>query len=91
MISVVYWENELPARYRLGLNLATLLGSMLGQVTLGYLADRLGRKKVHGLELTFYYHGISGYGHKFSWGVQFNVTYRSLDLVEGRDGYWRWI
>ncbi len=53
MISVVYWENELPARYRLGLNLATLLGSMLGQVILGYLADRLGRRKVYGLELTF--------------------------------------
>ena len=53
MISVVYWENELPARYRLRLNLTTLLGSMLGQVSLGYLADRLGRRKVYGLELTF--------------------------------------
>lgn len=53
MISVVYWENEIPTRYRLGLNLATLLGSMLGQVGLGYLADRLGRRKVYGRELTF--------------------------------------
>ena len=53
MISAVYWENEIPSRYRLGLNLATLLGSMLGQVSLGYLADRLGRRKVYGLELTF--------------------------------------
>ena len=53
MISVVYWGNEIPARYRLGLNLATLLGSMLGQVSLGYFADRLGRRKVYGLELTF--------------------------------------
>ena len=53
MISVVYWENELPKRYRLGLNLATLLGTMLGQLSLGYLADRLGRRKVYGLELSF--------------------------------------
>lgn len=53
MISVVYWENKLPLRYRLGLNLATLLGSMLGQVILGYLADHLGRRKVYGRELTF--------------------------------------
>ena len=46
MISIVYWENEFPTRYRLGLNLAMLLGSMLGQISLGYLADRLGRRKV---------------------------------------------
>jgi len=53
MISIVYWQNEFPTRYRLGLNLAILLGSMLGQVFLGYLADRLGRRKVYGLELFF--------------------------------------
>ena len=53
MISAVYWENKLPTRYRLGLNLATLLGSMLGQVSLGYLADRRGRRGVYGFELTF--------------------------------------
>ena len=53
MISVVYWDNKLPVRYRLGLNLATLLGSMLGQLILGHLADRFGRRKVYGRELTF--------------------------------------
>ena len=53
MISIVYFENDLPSRYRLGLNLATLLGSMVGQVVLGYYADRLGRRKVYGLELAF--------------------------------------
>lgn len=35
------------------MNLATLFGSMVGQVILGYLADRLGRRKVYGLELFF--------------------------------------
>ena len=35
------------------MNLATLFGPMLGQVVLGYLADRLGRRKVYGLEPFF--------------------------------------
>lgn len=51
MISIVYWENNLPENYGLGLNLALLLGSMLGQVSFGYLADRFGRRKVYGFEL----------------------------------------
>ena len=53
MISVVYWDNKLPVRYRLGLNLATLLGSMLGQLILGHLVDRFGRRKVYGWKLMF--------------------------------------
>lgn len=53
MISIIYFENDMPHKYRLGLNLATLLGSMVGQVVLGYYADRLGRRKVYGLELAF--------------------------------------
>ena len=51
MISIIYWENDFPDQYKLGLNLATLLGSMVGQVALGIAADRLGRKVVYGLEL----------------------------------------
>ena len=53
MVSIVYFQNDIPRRYRLGLNLATLLGSMVGQVVLGYYADRIGRRKVYGLELAF--------------------------------------
>ena len=53
MIAMVYWQNEMPQRLKLGLNLALLLGSMFGQLVFGHLADRLGRRKVYGLELSF--------------------------------------
>lgn len=51
MLSIIYWEGGFPAKYQHGMNIATLLGSMLGQVTFGILADRYGRRKMYGLEL----------------------------------------
>ena len=51
MLSVIYWEDEFPTRYQLGLNTATLIGSMIGQIVFGMLADRYGRRKMYGLEL----------------------------------------
>ena len=38
--------------YRLTcINIATLAGTLIGQVAFGYLADRNGRKKMYGIEL----------------------------------------
>lgn len=51
MLAAVYWEGEIPSHFQLGLNVATLCGSMLGQVTFGVLADIYGRRKMYGLEL----------------------------------------
>ncbi len=51
MISTVYWGGSFPSRYHFALNASTLLGSMLGQILFGVLADRYGRRKMYGLEL----------------------------------------
>lgn len=51
MLSIVYWGGNLPTSYQLGMNIATLLGSMIGQIVFGFLADRYGRRKMYGLEL----------------------------------------
>jgi PHS family inorganic phosphate transporter-like MFS transporter len=34
------------------IDLVTLLGSVIGMISMGHLADRAGRKKLYGLELT---------------------------------------
>ena len=51
MLAIVYWEGTLPIRYQLAMNVSTLVGSMVGQVVFGILADVHGRKKIYGLEL----------------------------------------
>ncbi|GKZ64572.1 hypothetical protein AnigIFM50267_005640 [Aspergillus niger] len=51
MISYVYWKKEVSSIKITLFNIATLGGTLLGQVLFGYLADRNGRKKMYGLEL----------------------------------------
>lgn len=51
MLGTVYWDGDLPLRYQFAINVSTLLGSMIGQIVFGILADIYGRRKMYGLEL----------------------------------------
>ncbi|OAP55223.1 hypothetical protein AYL99_10923 [Fonsecaea erecta] len=51
MISYVYWNQEVST-YRLTcINIVTLAGTLIGQATFGFLADKKGRKTMYGIEL----------------------------------------
>ena len=51
MLEIVYWQNKLPAHQETAINLATLVGTIIGQLAFGIFADRYGRKKMYGFEL----------------------------------------
>ncbi|KAL4902191.1 hypothetical protein BDW74DRAFT_186953 [Aspergillus multicolor] len=51
MISYVYWHDDTSSFRLTCINIATLAGTLFGQVLFGYLADRNGRKKMYGVEL----------------------------------------
>ncbi|MCJ1263208.1 hypothetical protein MMC22_003078 [Lobaria immixta] len=51
MLGTVYWKGDVPPKFQLAMNVSTLLGSMIGQVLFGILADIYGRRKMYGLEL----------------------------------------
>ena len=51
MIAFVYWNQEVSSLKLTCINIATLAGTLLGQVLFGVLADKYGRKKMYGFEL----------------------------------------
>ncbi|KAJ5944399.1 hypothetical protein N7516_004567 [Penicillium verrucosum] len=51
MISYVYWRDDTSSLRLTFINIATLGGTLLGQVAFGFLADKNGRKKMYGVEL----------------------------------------
>ncbi|KAF9141162.1 Inorganic phosphate transporter pho84, partial [Linnemannia schmuckeri] len=52
MLGIIYFDGGiLPSDIDLGIKVAASIGTFLGQVGFGYLADRLGRKRMYGIEL----------------------------------------
>lgn len=51
MLAYVYWPDEVSSIRLTHINLATLTGTMFGQLFFGIMADKLGRKKMYGFEL----------------------------------------
>ncbi|OCK75629.1 MFS general substrate transporter [Lepidopterella palustris CBS 459.81] len=50
-LSYVYWPENTKTHRETNINIMTLTGSIVGQLTFGYLADRYGRTQLYGIEL----------------------------------------
>ncbi|KAF2098772.1 MFS general substrate transporter [Rhizodiscina lignyota] len=50
-LSFVYWRDDTSIGHETWINVVTLLGSFVGQILFGFLADRFGRRRLYGLEL----------------------------------------
>jgi len=51
MIGHVYYGGAMPPNIDLGLKVSGSIGTLIGQLGFGWLADQLGRKKMYGIEL----------------------------------------
>ena len=51
MLGIIYWHGDMPKHEEMAINLALLVGALLGQVIFGILADRYGRKRLYGIAL----------------------------------------
>ncbi|KAG0042631.1 Inorganic phosphate transporter pho84, partial [Gryganskiella cystojenkinii] len=47
MLGMIYFGGALPADLDLGIKVSASVGTFLGQIGFGYLADRLGRKRMY--------------------------------------------
>ena len=56
MLGIVYWQDDthqgvMPHNADTAIKVATSAGAIFGQCIFGYLGDRLGRKRMYGVEL----------------------------------------
>jgi MFS transporter, PHS family, inorganic phosphate transporter len=54
MLGLVYWQTSngvIPTSSETAIKVATSVGTVIGQVVFGYMADWIGRKRMYGIEL----------------------------------------
>lgn len=51
ILAILYWPERKDGGPELYINVVTLAGSVVGQILFGWLADKIGRRKLYGLEL----------------------------------------
>lgn len=84
MIAYVYWQNATSSFRVAQINIATLSGTMLGQVVFGFLADKYGRKRLYGAELLLLIgatlgmvmssNGVDGSMSVFAWLIWWRIV-----------------
>lgn len=56
MFGLVYWQTPenrgvMPSSIQTAMKVSVSLGTVIGQIGFGHLADRIGRRKMYGIEL----------------------------------------
>ncbi|WPK26886.1 hypothetical protein PUMCH_004254 [Australozyma saopauloensis] len=51
MLAHVFWKGKIPDSTMTLIKVSTSVGTVIGQVSFGFMADVVGRKKIYGLEL----------------------------------------
>lgn len=51
MMAYVFWEGDIPSSSNTLLKVSTSVGTVIGQLGFGMMADIIGRKKIYGVEL----------------------------------------
>lgn len=51
MLGHVYWGGSIPSSTTTLIKVSTSVGTVIGQVSFGFMADQIGRKKIYGTEL----------------------------------------
>jgi MFS transporter, PHS family, inorganic phosphate transporter len=59
-LGYIYWSDTTDGRPELDINITTLVGSIVGMLLFGVLADVYGRRKLYGLELIVVIFGTLG-------------------------------